>query len=63
MTAAVAGLTDHALAGWELARVRIFAATGNARSRAIPERLGFDEGEILLGAQRVGATSTSSSTR
>lgn len=54
MTAAVAALTDHALAAWELARVTIWAATENARSRAIPERLGYRQEAILPEAQRVG---------
>ena len=41
MTAAVRALTDHAIGTWKLNRVEIQAAVGNARSRAIPERLGF----------------------
>jgi ribosomal-protein-serine acetyltransferase len=41
MTAAVRTLTDHAIHAWKLNRVEIQAAVGNARSRAIPERLGF----------------------
>jgi len=54
MTAAVAALTDHAFAAWELARVSIWVATGNARSRAIPERLGYRQEAILPEAHRVG---------
>lgn len=41
MTAAVRLLVDHALSVWQLNRVEIIVATGNRRSRAIPERLGF----------------------
>lgn len=41
MTAAVRLLVDHALTVWRLNRVEIIVATGNRRSRAIPERLGF----------------------
>lgn len=41
MTAAVRLLVDHALTVWRLNRVEILVATGNRRSRAIPERLGF----------------------
>jgi ribosomal-protein-serine acetyltransferase len=54
MTAAVAALTDHALSTWELARVSVWVATGNARSCAIPERLGYRQEAILPEAQRVG---------
>jgi ribosomal-protein-serine acetyltransferase len=54
MTAAVAALTDHALATWELVRVTIWVATGNVRSRAIPERLGYRQEAILPEAHRVG---------
>jgi ribosomal-protein-serine acetyltransferase len=41
MTAAVRLLVDHALTVWRLNRIEIIVATGNRRSRAIPERLGF----------------------
>jgi ribosomal-protein-serine acetyltransferase len=41
MTRACAALTDHAFDTWRLNRVEIAAAVGNARSRAVPERLGF----------------------
>jgi ribosomal-protein-serine acetyltransferase len=54
MTEAVRTLTDHALSIWELTRVEIRAAVENTRSRAIPERLGFDEEGLLRGAERVG---------
>lgn len=54
MTRAVATLVDHALSGWGLHRVEIRVATGNARSRAIPERLGFRHEGTLRGAERHG---------
>jgi ribosomal-protein-serine acetyltransferase len=54
MTAAVAALARHALEGWGLGRVEIRAAVENARSRAIPERLGFAEEATLHRAERVG---------
>jgi ribosomal-protein-serine acetyltransferase len=41
MTRACKGLLDYAFAELNLRRVTIQAATGNLRSRAIPERLGF----------------------
>jgi len=43
MTLVVRALVDHALRTWELNRVEVRAAPGNTRSRAIPERLGFQE--------------------
>jgi ribosomal-protein-serine acetyltransferase len=54
MTAAVRALVDHALITWRLNRVTIQAAVANARSRAIPERLGFHEEGTLREAERVG---------
>jgi ribosomal-protein-serine acetyltransferase len=54
MTAAVRVLTDHALAEWDLNRVEIRAASGNRRSRAIPERLRFRAEGTLRQAERVG---------
>jgi ribosomal-protein-serine acetyltransferase len=53
MTAAVRALTDHALSTWELNRVEIRAAVENRRSRAIPERLGFQQEGILRAAEQV----------
>lgn len=41
MTRAVAAMIEHAFGVWKLNRVEIRAAVENARSRAIPERLGF----------------------
>jgi ribosomal-protein-serine acetyltransferase len=54
MTLAVRAHLDHAFATWKLNRVSIQAAVENARSRAIPERLGFREEGILRGVERVG---------
>jgi ribosomal-protein-serine acetyltransferase len=54
MTGAVRALVDHAFSIWKLNRVEIRAAPGNARSRAIPERLGFTEEGTLRGVERVG---------
>ncbi|TFJ91976.1 GNAT family N-acetyltransferase [Lentibacillus salicampi] len=47
MTRAVSGLIDYAFNSLELNRIEIRAASGNQKSRAIPERLGFEqEGQI-----------------
>jgi len=54
MTAAVRWLTEHAVSAWELNRVEIRVAVENARSRAIPERLGFEQEGVLRQAERVG---------
>jgi ribosomal-protein-serine acetyltransferase len=54
MTLAVRAHVDHAFTTWKLNRVSIQAAVENARSRAIPERLGFREEGILRGVERVG---------
>lgn len=54
MTAAVRAYVDHAFGAWLLNRVTIEAAVGNARSRAIPERLGFREEGMLRESERVG---------
>jgi ribosomal-protein-serine acetyltransferase len=54
MTAAVRAYVDHAFQTWGLNRVTIEAAVGNARSRAIPERLGFREEGTLRETERVG---------
>ena len=54
MTGAVRALTEHAFSAWRLNRVEIRAAPGNARSRAIPDRLGFTEEGTLREAERVG---------
>jgi ribosomal-protein-serine acetyltransferase len=54
VTDAVKALVDHAFREWKLHRVQIRAATDNAKSRAIPERLGFEQEGILREAERVG---------
>lgn len=54
MSAAATALTGHAFSAWELSRVTIRVATGNARSRAIPERLGYRQEGVQPKAQRVG---------
>jgi ribosomal-protein-serine acetyltransferase len=54
MTAAVRAYVDYAFTTWKLNRVHIQAAVENARSRAIPERLGFREEGVLRGVERVG---------
>ena len=54
MTEAVRALVDHAFGAWRLRRVVIEAAADNARSRAIPERLGFREEGVRRDAQRHG---------
>ena len=54
MTRAVRVLVDHAFGELELHRVEIQAAEGNRRSRAIPERLGFQQEGILREAECVG---------
>jgi ribosomal-protein-serine acetyltransferase len=54
MTAAVRALVDHALSAWQLNRVEIRSAVENHRSRAIPERLGFQEEGMRRQAERVG---------
>jgi ribosomal-protein-serine acetyltransferase len=54
VTRAVRTLTDYAFGTWQLNRVEIRAAVGNARSRAIPERLGFVQEGVLRQAERVG---------
>lgn len=47
MTRAVRALVDYAFDGVGLNRVEIRAAVGNARSRAVPERLGFRQEGLL----------------
>jgi ribosomal-protein-serine acetyltransferase len=54
MTAAVRALVDHAFGVWRLERVEIRAAPANARSRAIPERLGFRRVGLARRAERHG---------
>jgi len=54
MTEAVRALVDHAFGTLDLHRVEISAAVENARSRAIPERLGFREEGTRRDAERHG---------
>jgi ribosomal-protein-serine acetyltransferase len=54
MTRAVAAVVEHAVSVWQLNRIEIRAAVGNARSRAIPQRLGFRAEGTLREAERVG---------
>lgn len=51
MTAACRALLRHAFTEYALHRVEIRCATGNARSRAIPERLGFRHEGVLREAE------------
>jgi ribosomal-protein-serine acetyltransferase len=50
----VRALTAHAFEVWDLNRVEIRAATGNARSAAIPLRLGFVEEGVARQSERHG---------
>ena len=52
MTLAVAALVDHAFDAWGMHRVELQAAVGNARSRAVAERLGFVHEGVLREAER-----------
>jgi ribosomal-protein-serine acetyltransferase len=54
MTEAVRALVDHAFGPWGLHRVEIGAAVENARSRAVPERLGFRAEGVRREAERHG---------
>jgi ribosomal-protein-serine acetyltransferase len=54
MTEAVRALVGHAFGPLGLERVEIAAAAGNARSRAVAERLGFREEGVRRRAERVG---------
>jgi ribosomal-protein-serine acetyltransferase len=54
MTEAVRALVDHALGRLQLNRVEIRADVENQRSRAIPERLGFQQEGTLRQSVRVG---------
>lgn len=47
MTKVVTAMIDHAFNDLELNRVEIHCADGNLRSRAIPERLGFQQDGVM----------------
>lgn len=53
MSATVRALLGHAFGAWDLHRVIIEVVVDNARSRAIPERLGFTEEGILREAKLI----------
>ncbi|HEY2477565.1 MAG TPA: GNAT family protein [Solirubrobacterales bacterium] len=53
MSGAVRALLEHAFGVWDLHRVVIEVVVDNARSRAIPERLGFREEAVLREAKLV----------
>ena len=55
MTRAVNAMVDEAFGPWGLRRVEIRVATQNARSRAIPERLGFRQEGVLRAGYTVAA--------
>jgi ribosomal-protein-serine acetyltransferase len=52
ITLAVRALVEHAFGVWKLHRIVIKAGVGNARSRAVPERLGFTLEGVLRQAER-----------
>ena len=54
MTAACRAMVDHALVELGLNRVEIRCGVENARSRAIPQRLGFTEEGVCRQGERVG---------
>jgi ribosomal-protein-serine acetyltransferase len=53
-TRAVRACVELAFGEWRLERIEIRAAPENLRSRAIPQRLGFQEAGVLRGVERVG---------
>ena len=54
MTSALRAYVDAAFGPWGLHRVELRAAVGNARSRAVAERLGFVQEGVLRQAEKVG---------
>lgn len=56
MTRAVHLLTEYAFEALDLHRIEIHVATGNHRSRRIPERLGFTLEGVLREVQRLRGT-------
>ncbi|MFM9282421.1 GNAT family N-acetyltransferase [Paenibacillus jiagnxiensis] len=55
MTSACRAFVEHALIDLDLHRVEIRCATGNRRSRGIPERLGFVLEGIIREAQKLSS--------
>ena len=51
VTRAVKAMTDIAMFEYDLHKVEIWAAEGNTKSRAIPERLGFRQEGIIRNAE------------
>jgi ribosomal-protein-serine acetyltransferase len=54
VTLAVKALMRQVFEQWQLHRLEIRAAVGNARSRSVPERLGFVDEGVLREVERVG---------
>lgn len=54
VTRSVRALVTHAFDVWGLHRVETAAQPGNARSRAVPERLGFTEEGVRRDGERFG---------
>lgn len=54
MTLAARALVDHAFSSWGIERLEIRAGVENARSRAIPERLGFRQEGVLRHGELIG---------
>jgi ribosomal-protein-serine acetyltransferase len=53
MSGAVRLMVDHAISVWQLNRVEIRAAFENEKSRAIPQRLGFNQEAVLHEAELI----------
>lgn len=51
MTASCRAMVEHAFTAWEMNRIAIRCATGNVRSQAIPERLGFTREDVQREAE------------
>ena len=51
---ATAALVEFAFGVWRLNRIEIRAGTENARSRRVPERLGFVQQGVIRDAERIG---------
>jgi ribosomal-protein-serine acetyltransferase len=53
MTRCVTAFLDHGFTEYGLEGVEIRVGTENLRSQAIPDRLGFERGEVLVDAERL----------